>query len=135
MQFSQNMETVLTRAKEFAQQLQHTTVSPLHLLLALLKTPECQGYKHLENQQVPLQKLTDYITHNRLNHEPYGAPTGDFNSKSKFVLNQSGQISQQMGSSYTRTEHLLLALLTDPTLARDVYPVVGVQNDLSLIHI
>ena len=129
MQYSQNLETVLTRAKEFAQQLQHTNVSPLHLLLALLKTPECQGYKHLENQQVPLQKLTDYITHNRLNHEPYGAPTGDFNSKSKFVLNQSGQISQQMGSSYTRTEHLLLALLTDQTLARDVYPVVGVQND------
>jgi len=129
MQYSQNMETVLARAKEFAQQLQHTAISPLHLLLALLKTPECQAFKHLENQQAPIQKLTDYITHNRLNHEPYGTPTGSLNTKSKFILNQSGQISQQMGSSYTRTEHLLLALLTDQGLARDVYPVVGIQNE------
>ncbi len=129
MQYSQNLEAVLARAKDFAQQLQHTAVSPLHLLLAILKTPECQAYKHLENQRAPIQKLTDYITHNRLNHEPYGAPTGNFNTGSKFILSQSGRISQQMGSGFTRTEHLLLALLTDPTLAREVYPAAGIQND------
>lgn len=129
MQSSQNLELVLNRAKEFAQQLQHTHVSPLHLLLALLKTPECQGFKHLENQQAPLQKLSDYISHNRLNHEPYGTPTGHFNSRSKFVLSQSAQIARQMGSSYTRTEHLLLGLLTDQTLTRDVYPAVGIRNE------
>jgi ATP-dependent Clp protease ATP-binding subunit ClpA len=103
MQSSQNLELVLGRAKDFAQQFQHTHVSPLHLLLALLKTPECQGYKHLENQQVPIQKLSDYISHNRLNHEPYGTPTGHFNSRSKFVLSQSAQIARQMGSAFTRT--------------------------------
>jgi ATP-dependent Clp protease ATP-binding subunit ClpC len=129
MQFSQNLELLLNRAKEFAQQLQHTHVSPLHLLLALLKTPECKGYKHLENQQAPIQKLSDYISHNRLNHEPYGTPTGNFNSRSKFVLSQSAQIARQMGSSYTRTEHLLLGLLTDQVLAREVYPVVGIRSE------
>lgn len=129
MQSSQNLELVLSRAKDFAQQFQHTHVSPLHLLLALLKTPECQGYKHLENQQVPIQKLSDYISHNRLNHEPYGTPTGHFNSRSKFVLSQSAQIARQMGSAFTRTEHLLLGLLTDQTLAREVYPVVGIRSE------
>ena len=129
MQSSQNLELVLGRAKDFAQQFQHTHVSPLHLLLALLKTPECQGYKHLENQQVPIQKLSDYISHNRLNHEPYGTPTGHFNSRSKFVLSQSAQIARQMGSAFTRTEHLLLGLLTDQTLAREVYPVVGIRSE------
>ncbi len=133
MQSSQNLELVLKRAKEFTQQFQHTHVSPLHLLLALLKTPECQGFKHLENQQVPLQKLSDYISHNRLNHEPYGTPTGHFNSRSKFVLSQSAQIARQMGSAFTRTEHLLLGLLTDQTLAREVYPVVGIRSE-KLIH-
>lgn len=129
MQSSQNLELVLGRAKDFAQQFQHTHVSPLHLLLALLKTPECQGYKHLENQQVPIQKLSDYISHNRLNHEPYGTPTGHFNSRSKFVLSQSAQIARQMGSAFTRTEHLLLGLLTDQTLAREVYPAVGIRSE------
>ncbi len=129
MQSSQNLEVVLNRAREFAQQFQHTHVSPLHLLLALLKTSECQGYKHLENQQAPVQKLSDYISHNRLNHEPYGTPTGNFNSRSKFVLSQSAQIARQMSSAFTRTEHLLLALLTDQTLAREVYPVVGIRSE------
>jgi ATP-dependent Clp protease ATP-binding subunit ClpC len=129
MQTSQHLESVVKRATEFAQQFQHTRVSPLHLLLALLKTPECKGYKHLESQQVPLQKLVDYICHNRLNHEPLGPPSGNLNARSKSVLNQSTNIARQIGSPFTRTEHLLLGLLTDHDLGREVYPAVGISSE------
>lgn len=134
MQNSQNLEQVLRRARDFARQLRHTHISPLHLWLALLKTPECQGYKHLESLRAPIRKLTDFISHNRMNYEPYGPPTDKCNARSQYVLGQGTQLARQMGSDHTRTEHLLLALLNEPSLAHEVYPVVGLQAVL-LTHI
>lgn len=129
-QHSKNLETVFSSAKEFARQLQHKQVSPNHLLLAILKTPECQAYQVLETLSVPISRIIDHITHTRFINEPYGAPSDTLNSRTKTCLAQATQIAHQTGSSMVRTEHLLIGLLADSTLSREVFKPAGVRTDI-----
>jgi len=127
--YSKNLETAFSRAQEFAQQLQHKQVSPNHLLLAILKTPECQAYQVLETFNVPINRIVDHLTHTRFMTEPYGTPSGTLNSRAKTCLAQGTQIAQQTGSSMVRTEHMLIGLLADSTLSREVFKPTGVRTD------
>jgi ATP-dependent Clp protease ATP-binding subunit ClpC len=128
-QHSKNLETVFSRAQEFARQLQHKQVSPNHLLLAMLKTPECQACQVLETLNIPINRIIDYITHTRFINEPYGTPSNTLNSRAKTCLAQATQIAHQTGSSMVRTEHLLIGLLADSALSREVFKPTGVHTD------
>ncbi len=128
-QHSKNLETVFSRAQEFARQLQHKQVSPNHLLLAMLKTPECQACQVLETLNVPINRIIDYITHTRFINEPFGTPSNTLNSRAKTCLAQATQIAHQTGSSMVRTEHLLIGLLADSALSREVFKPTGVHTD------
>lgn len=128
--FSKNLEQVFQKAKDYAQQCQHKAISPCHLLLGILTSPDCKGYQVLANNGAPIEKLISIITHTRFNYEPAGQPTGNYNARAKSCIENAQNFAVRTSSPVTRTEHLLFGLLADGQMQLEVYKPAGVQPDV-----
>ena len=128
MEPSQNLDLVRDRASAFATKFQHKQIAPSHFLLAIIKTPECQAYQLMVASKVPVEKLGEVIVGKRFNQEEAGTPTGIPTAASKMCFTQASEIAVQSGSFQLRTEHLLIGLLADPTLSREVFGAAGINS-------
>jgi len=128
MEQSQNLELVRDRASTFATKFNHKQIAPSHFLLAIIKTPECQACQLLIASKVPISKLGEIIVGKRFNQEEAGTPTGIPTAASKACFTQASEIAMQSGTSQLRTEHLLIGLLADPTLSREVFGSAGINS-------
>jgi ATP-dependent Clp protease ATP-binding subunit ClpC len=128
MEQSQNFDIVRDRASAFATKFGHKQIAPSHFLLAIIKTPECQAYQLMVASKVPVEKLGEIIVGKRFNQEEAGTPTGIPTAASKTCFTQASEIAMQSGGSQLRTEHLLIGLLADPTLSREVFGVAGINS-------
>jgi ATP-dependent Clp protease ATP-binding subunit ClpC len=129
MEFSKNAETVQQRAAAYAAQFKHEQIAPSHLLVAILKTPECQAYQFLLAAKVPIPKVLDFLVGKRFNQEPVGTSSGIPNSAAKNCFARAGDIALQSGSTMLRTEHLLIGVLSDETLGREVLAPIGINAE------
>jgi ATP-dependent Clp protease ATP-binding subunit ClpC len=128
MQESHNLTVVRERASTFAAQFKHKQVAPSHLLLATIKTPESQACQLLLDSKVPIEKVEKIIVAKRFNQEEPGEPTGIPTAAAKTCFTQASDIAMQSGNSLVRTEHLLIGLLSDSTLAREVFMASGINT-------
>ena len=127
MQESQNLTAVREKAIELAAKYKHRQVAPSHYLLAILKTPGCQAYQLLVESKVPVDRVEKIILAKRFNREEAGDPSNIPTADSKTCFTQASEIAMQSGSSMIRSEHLLIGLLMNPTLGREVLGEAGVN--------
>lgn len=132
-QNSQNLDTILQKAVAEASKNNHRQVAPSHLLLAILQTTESQAYIILDSFKVPVAEVHNIIVNKRFNQEEQGPPSGIFTAAAKICLNHARDVAGQTGNGWIRSEHLLLGLLTDTTLIKQVLKPAGVSNN-KLIH-
>ena len=132
-QNSQNLDTILQKAVAEASKNNHRQVAPSHLLLAILQTPESQAYIILDSFKVPVAELNNIIVNKRFNQEEQGPPSGIFTAAARICLNQARDVAGQTGNGWIRSEHLLLGLLTDTTLIKQVLKPAGVSSN-KLVH-
>jgi ATP-dependent Clp protease ATP-binding subunit ClpC len=124
---SNNLEQILTKAAAFAKKFAHEQVSPSHLLMGLLHTPECRAYKMLEDAKVPIPKVIDHMVAVRFNHEKGGVFTNVQTASAKTCMRNAETMANQSNSSFVRSEHLLIGLMQELSIANDVFAAVGIN--------
>lgn len=115
--FSELSRRVLNAAEQIAISLDHQTVGIGHLLLVLVR----------ERRSLPSMLLQRDLNEDQLEHDLYQRhPVLLVNVEG--VLNLAVEHAQSLGSHYTGTEHLLLAMTLDATGA-EILRVYGAKPD------
>lgn len=118
-QFTPSAKNVLVMAQEQAKQFKHQAVGTEHLLLALSMEENGIASKVLDQFGVSsddireeIERFTGYGTLSLLSPDDY-LP---YSPKAKQVLAASAREAQALGATKIGTEHLLLALMSDPSI-------------------
>ena len=112
--FDQKANKALNLAIETAQELSHTWVGSEHILLGLLKEGSGIAAAALDNEGIEYDQVLDAVKEKfGSGNRPVALGFKDFTPRAKNVLQKAIYIHAQLHSSYTGTEHLLLALLDD----------------------
>ncbi len=113
--FTERSQEALTAAQQAAQQLQHPTVEPEHLLLALLEQEEGLVPALLRRLEVAPEPLAARL-HAALENRPkqVGVTEPTVGSALRTVLMTAFDEMSRLKDEYVSTEHLLLALCAKP---------------------
>src|SRR5438132_8956116 len=109
--FTERSQGALTAAQQLAQQLQHASIEPEHLLLALLNQEEGLVptlLRRLEVQPEPLGARLQAILDNR--PKQFGGGEPQVGSALRAVLVAAFDEMSGLKDEYVSTEHLLLAI-------------------------
>ncbi|MBE6763234.1 MAG: ATP-dependent Clp protease ATP-binding subunit [Ruminococcaceae bacterium] len=113
--FTQKANTALNLAIEAAQEFGHTYIGTEHIVLGLLREGTGVAATALKAAGVDADGYAQKI----LGAEPAGHPTrlspGDLTPRSKKTLELSVLEAARLHSGYVGTEHILLAVLKDPS--------------------
>jgi ATP-dependent Clp protease ATP-binding subunit ClpB len=110
--FTERSQEALQAAQQAAQALQHATVEPEHLLLALLEQPDGLAPTLLRRLEVPPEPMSARL-HSLLESRPkqYGGGTEpSIGQALRTVLMAAFDEMSRLKDEYVSTEHLLLAL-------------------------
>jgi ATP-dependent Clp protease ATP-binding subunit ClpB len=113
--FTERSQEALTAAQQAAQQLQHPTVEPEHLLLALLEQDEGLVPALLRRLEVAPEPLAARL-HAALENRPkqVGVTEPSVGNALRTVLMTAFEEMSRLKDEYVSTEHLLLALCAKP---------------------
>jgi ATP-dependent Clp protease ATP-binding subunit ClpB len=113
--FTERSQEALTAAQQAAQQLQHPTVEPEHLLLALLEQDDGLVPALLRRLEVAPEPLAARL-HAWLENRPkqVGVTEPTVGSALRTVLMTAFDEMSRLKDEYVSTEHLLLALCAKP---------------------
>ena len=113
--FTERSQEALTAAQQAAQQLQHPTVEPEHLLLALLEQDEGLVPALLRRLEVAPEPLAARL-HAALENRPkqVGVTEPTVGNALRSVLMTAFEEMSRLKDEYVSTEHLLLALCAKP---------------------
>jgi ATP-dependent Clp protease ATP-binding subunit ClpB len=113
--FTERSQEALTAAQQAAQQLQHPTVEPEHLLLALLEQDEGLVPALLRRLEVAPEPLAARL-HAWLENRPkqVGVTEPTVGNALRTVLMTAFDEMSRLKDEYVSTEHLLLALCAKP---------------------
>jgi ATP-dependent Clp protease ATP-binding subunit ClpB len=113
--FTERSQEALTAAQQAAQQLQHPTVEPEHLLLALLEQEEGLVPALLRRLEVAPEPLAARL-HAALENRPkqVGVTEPTVGNALRTVLMTAFEEMSRLKDEYVSTEHLLLALCAKP---------------------
>jgi ATP-dependent Clp protease ATP-binding subunit ClpB len=129
--FTERSQEALQAAQQAAQSLQHATVDPEHLLLALLEQPEGLVptlLRRLEAQPEPLSARLQSSLEARAKQVGGGEPT--VGPQLRTVLMGAFDEMSRLRDEYVSTEHLLLALASqEQGEAARLLQSVGVTRD------
>jgi Ca-activated chloride channel family protein len=116
---------VIEYSIEEARNLNHTYVGPEHLLLGLLRVPECTAARTLVNLGFSLEEIRREVLQ-RLNQNrpekssPAGGslpdvanPYASFTDQARQVLQLANQEAQRLNHEFISTEHILIALVRE----------------------
>src|SRR3954468_1182843 len=130
--FTVKAQEAVARSQELAQQRDHSEISPLHLLAALLAEEE-GGVKPV------LQKLgadparIGQIVGSELERMPKATGTQlGIARETQDIFAQAQKEADRLKDEYVSTEHLLLALAEVKSIARDILSVNGVKHSAIL---
>ncbi len=115
--FSQQVKEILGYSREEAERLQNSTIVPEHLLLGIIRDGANRAVDALTNLGASLQSLKSSLE-SELSASNYHAESTTELTISKStdrVLKMSMLEARFMKSTETDTEHLLLAILKEPT--------------------
>lgn len=135
-----NVEKLTNKAREAIQEMQllaeshqHQTVTPLHLLLALINQQGGIVPTVLKNLQIDISQFTQSLAHKLEslpkisdNNQTYLAP--EFKQVFAGAESEAGKLRDD----YISTEHLFLALLHIKSTAQEILQQSGINYDNSL---
>ena len=112
--FTERANTALNLALETAEQLGHTYIGSEHLLIGLLEEGTGVAATVLMERGIETQQIIDLLKKT----VGYGAPSSltpnDFTPRSKRIIELAMSEARRLGHSYVGTEHILLAIISDP---------------------
>ncbi|HBG59132.1 MAG TPA: Clp protease ClpC [Porphyromonadaceae bacterium] len=121
--FSQRIRDIMAYSREEAGGLQNNYIGPEHLMLGILRDGDGLAIQVLQDFDIDLQVLKDYIdSHVRSIQEPYdGTNELVINKNTEKALKMSILEARLTKSPETDSEHILLALLKEKsTLINDI---------------
>src|SRR5438046_2981336 len=130
--FTVKAQEAVARSQEFAQQRDHSEITPLHLLAALLAEVEGVVKPVLQKLGADPARIA-HIVGTELDRLPKATGTQlGLSRETQDVLNQAQKEADRLKDEYVSTEHLLLALAEVKSLARDILSVNGVKHSAIL---
>lgn len=121
--FSQRVREIIAYSREEAGRLQNNYIGPEHLMLGILRDGDGLAIQVLQDFDIDLQKLKEYIDSQiRTIQEPYdGTSEVVINKNTEKALKMSILEARLTKSKETGSEHILLALLKEKnTLINDI---------------
>lgn len=111
--FSERARQVLSYAQEEASVFNHNYVGTEHLLLGVLRDPECRGAKVLDKLDVSRDKLRAAIMHIIRGGEPSEIATIGLTPRANKVIELAVAEAREAAKDYIGSEHLLLGLMRE----------------------
>ncbi|MBO4642564.1 MAG: ATP-dependent Clp protease ATP-binding subunit [Bacteroidaceae bacterium] len=112
--FSPDMTYVLSFSREEAQRLHNDSVTPVHLMLGILRHTPNHARDFLQRLQPDLTQLKSKLENIAHTHQVLVAPAGNemnFNDEATRIMRLSVLEARQMKSDVIDTEHILLAIM------------------------
>ncbi len=126
--FTVKAQEAVARSQELAQQRDHSEISPLHLLAALLAEEEGVVKPVLQKLGADPARIAQ-IVGSELERLPKATGTQlGLARETQDVFNQAQKEADRLKDEYVSTEHLLLALAEVKSVAREVLSVNGVKH-------
>src|SRR4051812_17296595 len=130
--FTVKAQEAVARSQDIAQQRDHSEISPLHLLAALLAEEEGVVKPVLQKLGADPARIAQIVA-SELERLPKATGTQlGLSRETQDVLNQAQKEADRLKDEYISTEHLLLALAEVKSLARDILSVNGVKHSAIL---
>ncbi|MBQ7835945.1 MAG: ATP-dependent Clp protease ATP-binding subunit [Clostridia bacterium] len=135
--FTQRAQAALNGALSSARNLGHTYVGTEHILLGLLTSGDSIACRILMNHGVSEDKTIELIRENIGIGSSSDVSAADMTPMTKKIIEESAYASSRLGNNYIGTEHLLIAILSEPEsyaykLIRMQSQGIGeIKNDIS----
>ncbi len=136
--FSQRVRDIMAFSREEAGRLQNNYIGPEHLMLGILRDGDGLAIQVLQDFDIDLQVLKDYIdSHVRATQEPYeGTNELVINRNTEKALKMSILEARLTKSRETDSEHVLLALLKEKsTLINDILTQFQLDYSSAFLYI
>jgi ATP-dependent Clp protease ATP-binding subunit ClpB len=130
-QLTEKSALALQAAIEQAQRLRHGTIEPIHLLQALVEQPDTIVRPWLEASGITISALLAAIDRAVASLPTLSQPTNQphLSSDTNQVLNEANAQMHNLNDQFISTEHLVLALLSINTKARDILQQQGFSHE------
>lgn len=115
-QFSAKLSEIIAFSKEEAIRLQNTAVSPVHLLLGILREGECEAVRILQRLHADLKTLRfelETVARSEASTEAVSADNIFLDEKSSRILKLCLLEARLLKSTTADSEHVLLAIMKD----------------------
>lgn len=133
--FTTRAQEALQAAHMLTAERNHQELSPLHLLLALIRQPESVVSGLLHKLEIPANLLEQRIEE-ELQFLPRitGGQIGQIyiSKELALVLNNASKEAKKIGDEYISTEHLFLSLIQTPSMAQDILMEFKVNYEIVL---
>ncbi len=126
--YTQTAQNALYKAQQAAVEMGHTFVGSEHLLLGLIKENESIAAKLLDKRGITETAVRDAIIASEGVGETASNTPAAMTPRTKHIIQTSAQHSAQHGQNYIGTEHILLAIITEPEcLAVKILTSMGIN--------
>jgi ATP-dependent Clp protease ATP-binding subunit ClpB len=132
-QYTVRAQEAIAAAQALAQEREQQIIEPAHLLVALLDAREGIVGPLLERAGAEITALRAEAI-GAVERLPVvrGASQQHISQSMRDVLKRAGREAERLGDEYISTEHLLVALVGEPSPARDALAAAGVAHDALL---
>lgn len=113
--FTEKANSALNAAVKAAEDLGHTYIGSEHLLLGLLDDTSTVAGTVLTEKKIDFKNVREYIAQTIGTGYPTELGVRDFTPKSKRIIETALSFAVQTNYSLAGTEHILLAILNDPS--------------------
>lgn len=111
--FTKKAHEVIASARKSAEELGHDYIGTEHILIGLADVNESVSAKAIESQNITKKDIEEKIAKTIGINTGAGIPQG-YTPRVKRILGTSVHVALNMGSGYVGTEHILIALLSEP---------------------
>ncbi len=129
LRFTTNAAAAITAAQKTAGELGHNYVGSEHLLLGLLSRTDSIAAKLLTDAGADYDAVHGMVVSESGTGEAAGSEGLAVTPRTKRIIDLSAQIANSMNQGYVGTEHLLMALLKEDCVARDILGRLSVDVD------
>lgn len=112
--FSKKAAAALSNAQDIASVLGHTYIGSEHVLLGILKEPDSVGCRILLSRSVTYSKVESRLCELVGRGSKTALSASDMTSRTRRIIEQSQKFASRYGFSAIGTEHMLLALASEP---------------------
>ncbi len=135
--FTRMAQNSLNEALRYAREFGHTYVGTEHILLGLLTDAESISCRILNSRGVTADKTTELIFDSIGRGSYTNVSAADMTPMTKKIIEESAMASSRLGNSYIGTEHLLIAILSEPEsyahklIRAQAQSISEIRNDIS----